>query len=281
MILYQYPVGKPYFAKDLQEVKDNINACNWNFPLGMIECDIVQNPNAIFTTIATHSDEGQLVYDGKPHRVNKTTIDLMDDVKYNGMTVVNVYVAELWAEKMFLFREAISEMFNERVDAKDTNQALAEALKLMMNGCGGKLGQAMIDIQNVISEDLQEIDNYYRKGQVLSDRRMANGKQYLLTIHKRRTSKIEIPSHLYAFILSYGRHHVNLCVNAIDGFKDWGKITYADTDSIFTHHREYLVLENKQLPDECEIPYQCFLKEHKSKLNDSILKKRKPPSGKR
>ena len=116
-------------------------------------------------------------------------------------------------EKVYLFRDALLKLFTMRSKAKkDGLLAFAEALKIVMNGGGGKLGQALIDIIHVIIdiENYEELNEYYQKGQVCFHELLANGKQYLAEIQKSRLPKVEIPSHLYAFILSYGRHHVNL-----------------------------------------------------------------------
>ena len=48
----------------------------------------------------------------------------------------------------------------------------------------------------------------------------------------------------------YGRHHVNLYIDSFGGFDDWKKaIWYTDTDSAFTHHKQYLELENAKFSD--------------------------------
>ena len=173
----------------------------------------------------------------------------MDEVHFNGAKITHVYTAELWPEKEFLFRDALLKLFAMRVDAKKKLLlAFAEALKILMNGGGGKFGQALIEIIHIIIdiENYNEVIDYYRKGQVCFHDLLANGKQYLVELQKSRLPKVEIPSHLYAFILSYGRHHVNLCIDVFGGFDNWEKtIHYTDTDSIFIHHNQYQELEKQ------------------------------------
>ena len=135
----------------------------------------------------------------------------MDEVHFNKAKITHVNTAELWPEKKFLFRGALLKLFAMRVDAKKKLiLAFAESLKILMNGGGGKFGQALIDIVHIIIdiENYNEVIDYYRKGQVCFHDLLANGKEYLVELHKSRLPKVEIPSHLYAFILSYGRHHV-------------------------------------------------------------------------
>ena len=53
-----------------------------------------------------------------------------------------------------------------RVDAKKKLLlAFAEALKILMNGGGGKFGQALMDITHIIIdiENYNEVIDYYRK----------------------------------------------------------------------------------------------------------------------
>ena len=92
-----------------------------------------------------------------------------------------------------------------RIDAKKKLLlAFAEALKILMNGGGGKFGQALNDITHIIIDikNVNELIDYYQKGQVCFHELLANGKQYLVELQKSRLPKVEIPSHLYAFILS-------------------------------------------------------------------------------
>jgi len=177
----------------------------------------------------------------------------MDEVHFNGAKITSVYTAELWTEKVYLFKDALLKLFTMRSKAKEDGLlAFAEALKIVMNGGGGKLGQALIDIIHVIIdiENYEELNEYYQKGQVCFHELLANGKQYLAEIQKSRLPKVEIPSHLYAFILSYGRHHVNLFFDAFGGFDEWKKtITYSDTDSAFIHHKQYQYLDKTKLSD--------------------------------
>jgi hypothetical protein len=254
-ILYPFPSGVSYFETDVEMVKTAINSCGINFPLGIIDCDIEypSQTTCILPIIGIVVDSGNLEYNTKSKRVTRTTVDLMDEVHFSKAKITRVYTAELWTEKEFLFRDALLKLFAMRIDAKKKLLlAFAEALKILMNGGGGKFGQSLIEITHIIIdiENYYEVIDYYRKGQVCYHDLLANGKQYLVELQKNRLPKVEIPSHLYAFILSYGRHHVNLCIDVFDGFDNWDKtIHYTDTDSIFIHHKQYQELEKAKLSD--------------------------------
>ena len=62
--------------------------------------------------------------------------------------------------------------------------AFAEAIQILMNGGGEKLGQTLCDIIHVIIdvENYEELNDDYRKGQVCFHELLANGKQYLAEI---------------------------------------------------------------------------------------------------
>ena len=154
--------------------------------------------------------------------------------------------------------------------------AFAEALKIVMNGGGGNFGQSLCEIIHVIIdvENYQELIEYYRKGQVRFHELLPNGKQYLAEIQKNRLPRIDIPSHLYSFILSYGRHHVNLAIDAFEGFDDWNKtITYSDTDSAFIRHDQYKKLEHKKLSDYLGLMDETLIGEGDDKNKGKILGK--------
>ena len=117
MILYPFPAGIPYFEQDTEMVRTAINSCDPNFPLGIIDCDIEYPNQRILPTVAIIGDDGNLEYNTKSKRITRPTIDLMDEVHFNGAKITHVYTAELWPEKKFLFKELLK-LFKRRTKAK-------------------------------------------------------------------------------------------------------------------------------------------------------------------
>jgi KaiC/GvpD/RAD55 family RecA-like ATPase len=120
MANYEFPTGTPYWSYHLDDVKEALNTCDTTFPLGIVECVVeFDNPDDIICPLLSHhTNEGHLVYTVNSERVIKTTIDIMEAVKYNKARVVEVSKALLWADCAPIFRKAIQRLFNMRKQAK-------------------------------------------------------------------------------------------------------------------------------------------------------------------
>jgi hypothetical protein len=59
-----------------------------------------------------------LVYTVNSQRLIKTTIDIIEAVKYNNARVVEVSKALIWTHRAPIFRKAIQRLFNMRKQAK-------------------------------------------------------------------------------------------------------------------------------------------------------------------
>jgi hypothetical protein len=109
-----------------------------------------------------------------------------------------------------------------RKKAKDDgNDALSQAVKLLLCSSYGKMGQKIIDFITRIESDNKKINEFYKKGVVLMDRTMANKEQCLLYCAKQKPAHVDKPVHLNAFILSYSKVIMNDCIEGFGGFTDW------------------------------------------------------------
>jgi hypothetical protein len=252
MANFDYPTGMPYWVseKELNSIKDSLNNCDKGLRLGIVECIITfkEADKVICPLLSHHSKDGRLLYTVNEQTTIKTTIDIMEAVKHNGATVTKVIKAILWQKKAPIFRKGITRLFNMRKKAKDEdNDALSQAVKLLLCSSYGKMGQKIIDFITKIESNNSEIEKFYHKGVVLLDRTMCNGKQCLLYLNKQRPSKVDKPVHLNAFILAYSKVIMNDCIEGFGGFVDWNKtFYYTDTDSIHIHHDEVKELQKNK-----------------------------------
>jgi len=109
MAIYEFPTGTPHWSDNLDDVKEALNTCDTSFPLGIVECVVeFDNPDYIICPLLSHhTNEGHLVYTVNSQRVIKTTIDIMEAVKYNKSRVVEIGKALLWTGRAPIFRKAI------------------------------------------------------------------------------------------------------------------------------------------------------------------------------
>jgi hypothetical protein len=261
MILYDYPCGEQYWEQDLDMVCRKLNECDESLPLGIVECIISPDssinpdtgiPNQVCPLLSHHSEEGNLLYTLTPNQLLiKTTIDLMEAVRYNKAVINKVIKAHMWKDKYPLFRKGMTKLFKGRKNAKDIgNPSLSQTFKLLMNSGGyGRMGMKYHDTELVILDEEQEadeIDKYYIKGNVIQDDDLANEKQCLLEVNKNKMSKVTVPAYLASFILAYGRKIMNKPINAIDGFTNWNTtFRYRDTDSLFVSEESYQLLKKR------------------------------------
>ena len=91
---FEYPSGKPYWEHDDEMVVNALNNRDPNLKLGIVECEITINPNQVCPLLSHKSPDGRLRYSTEPNqRVIKTTIDIMEAVRYNGARVTRVFNA--------------------------------------------------------------------------------------------------------------------------------------------------------------------------------------------
>ena len=249
---FEYPSGTPYWEHDDEMVVNALNNRDTNLKLGIVECEITINPNQVCPLLSHKSPDGRLRYSTECNqRVIKTTIYIMEAVRYNGARVTRVFNALFWTEKTKIFSEAIKTLFETRKHAKEiANVSLSIACKLMMNSGYGKLGQKIRETKTIISGDNDnEIHNYYKKDRVISDKTLNNKRQCLLETTGLKPSRVKDPAHLNSFILAYSKVLMNEAIDAIDGFTDWDKtFYYTDTDSIYIHNKQVIQLEERR-PD--------------------------------
>jgi len=152
MSKFEYPSGIRFWAdgKDgrstIENVRDALNSIDEKFYLGIVDCEVFVPFNNICPLLAVHSPSGRLVYPTGSFRTTKTTIDLMQAVKYNKAVIKEVFKAELWTERCFIFKKGTDELFLKRLQAKyEKNTTLDKAIKLLLCEGYGKTGQKPIE----------------------------------------------------------------------------------------------------------------------------------------
>ena len=110
---------------------------------------------------------------------SKTTIDIMEAVKYNKATVTQVFKALIFPDNSPIFRNTIRKLFNERLQAgREKNASKKQTIKQLLNSIHGKVEQMIRDIKMIVrddsDDDIENINKYYNEGQVLSDILLAN-----------------------------------------------------------------------------------------------------------
>ena len=182
---------------------------------------------------------------------------LLDAQKYNHAYVTKIYNLMIWDNSEKILSKPIINLADKRADAKEIdkktgkmkNKVLAEVLKLLMNGANGKFSQKIHDKKAVIMSDPAEIDDIYQNSkEVLRDITLANDDQCLVE-YKIGLQDVQFPVYLNAFVLSYAHRRMNMILAMCDGFTNWDNtFFYADTDSLFLHHRVGEILRKKD-PD--------------------------------
>ena len=192
-------------------VRSDYFICNVNFLLGIVECEISPDKDTICSLLSHISPDGRLLYTLEPNqRLVKTTVDIMEAVKYNGVVVYEVFYAILWKEKALILREGTGTLFSTRQKVKqEKNDSLDQAAKLLMNRSYGKFDQGIRDNKTLILDDNSVIDMYYQKGQVITDITLSNEEQCLLDLGKMRMSNVKDPAHIGYFILAYSKVIMN------------------------------------------------------------------------
>ena len=134
MKLFDYPVGEAYWEHDVDKVVTALNYCDATFPLGIVECEITPDQNQICPLLSHRTKYGRLRYTLDPNqRLTKTTIDIMEAVKYNKARVTKVFNALLWKDRKPIFRDPITKLFTMRIQAKEEkNDALSQGTKLFV-----------------------------------------------------------------------------------------------------------------------------------------------------
>ena len=91
--MFVYPSGKPDWKHNLDDVKDALNRCDENLPLGIVDFEITPNKDAIYPLLSHLSKDSRLLYTVEPkQRLTKTTIGVMEEVKYNHSEVLRFSV---------------------------------------------------------------------------------------------------------------------------------------------------------------------------------------------
>ena len=257
MIAFSYPVGEAEFIQDyeLEDIMDKLNSCTYE-DHAIVEIDYVMNRRDFIMPIIPINDK-----DSKGRKKNKVytchdqtnfvsnSVDIMEYVKYNDITVTKVHGGIKWTKKAPIFRKSIAELFALRNIAKDNNDNVGKALyKLLMVSCYGKFLEKPHDYEMKIVNDKETLSKYYHENTLRSFRFM-NQEKVEAYIDKKITDddKQLKASHLGSFILAYSKKLMNHAIASFDGFTDVDKtLYYMDTDSMIIPSATYDMLINKE-----------------------------------
>ena len=235
---FLYPTGKPHWEQDLEKIRMQLNEQTMTI-LGIIEC-VIDFPNKdIVTPLLANRNCIPLMYTLKDNQYHiKTTIDILEAVKYNGAIVREVYRALVWSSSDYIFRDSIQVLWDLRKKAKqENNRALDIAIKTICNSSYGKTIQKKVESKLVVLDNNDIIDELYLKGRIVGDYTLPNQEQCLIEKKISNFEKaIKHPSHLGVFILAYSKVIMNDLIFHMHGFDHWDNaFYYTDTDSLIIH----------------------------------------------
>eukprot|EP00033_Pygsuia_biforma_P000450 GCRY01000534.1.p1 GENE.GCRY01000534.1~~GCRY01000534.1.p1 ORF type:complete len:1471 (-),score=118.29 GCRY01000534.1:1187-5599(-) len=282
MYSFEYPLGKPYWVKELDQLANEINVLKRN-KLSIIECDVTfMNPDSIICPLLSEkSKDGRLVYPAYELKgIIKTSIDLMEAVKYNGARISNIRKAIEWENKGKIF-DCIKDLYDCRKQMKkEKNAAMSMGYKTLMNSGYGKFIQRMFDEDSAIyscdtNEQKNEIDNLFRSYKVKYFDFMNNNNQMFIN-HDKFENKAQKPTHIGSFVLAYSKKIMNDCCAKMGGFTDWDKtFYYQDTDSYHINAEQLEMLKKATLDDGRPLigTDLCQLHDDLDLLEDAIIVK--------
>jgi len=274
MCLFDYPVGAPYWCTDLQGLMERLNTVtkevpywrtfsseakdNTDFPLGIVRCEVTfPNKDIVFPLLSKKTLDGRMIYPLETMTVTKSTIDLMEAVRFNDMKITRIDYAMLWSKRRAYLRDSIIHLIDMRVQAKrEKKNALQLCCKTAANSSYGstiqKVKNRKIEIVGNDDPALKSEDLYLKRHQqlymsetVLMDEELANGSQSLFEYKKG--SRIKVPSHVGVFILAYSKVIMNRFLDLANGFRDWNNVhLYGDTDSMIMRHSAVKLIEERE-----------------------------------
>ena len=155
---YDYQIGKPYFESDTEKVRAALNRCDANFPSGFVECEVqFRDPDIICPLLAQKkADRLRYTAESVQRFSSKTTIDIMEAVKYNKAVVTEkVFKALLFPDKIPIFRDTIRKLFNLRLEAgREKNDSKKQTIKLLLNSIHGKFEQMIRVYKNFTKKNI-------------------------------------------------------------------------------------------------------------------------------
>jgi hypothetical protein len=129
------------------------------------------------------------------------------------------------------FAECIEELFDERTMFKETNPAVADAIKLILNSLYGK------QVQKPESKSYKVVSSLHAKNMTDEVESIVSFGEKSLIISKSKPGKQK--NDLFGcLILAYSKVIMNEFVDIADGFSQ-SNIYCTDTDSLFMH-KKYL-----------------------------------------
>ena len=236
MYLFKYPIGKPYWVNDLNKLKNELMNGTYN-KHSIIEFEAHYPNKKIITPLLSRKGE-TLEYTLEDQKYIKTSVDIMEAIKYNDMEITTIYKALEWKESASIFKETVQKLFDRRLQAKkEGNDALQFGLKIILNSGYGKMAERVKEDKALYIEDMDKLDKWLMEDQVKEFDFTNNFEQVFIRKQlKEEEIRINKPSHLGAFILAYSKKIMNKAIDEMGGFRDIkNTFYYTDTDSLHIH----------------------------------------------
>ena len=244
MNLYEYPIGAPYWLNDLNKLKKELMNRTYK-KHSIIEFEAHYPNKKIITPLLSRKGE-TLEYTLQDQKYIKTSVDIMEAIKYNDMEIITIYKALEWKESAPIFKETVQKLFNGRQQAKkDENDALQFGIKILLNSAYGKTSERVKEDKGMYIDDMNELDKWLMEDRIKEFDFTNNFEQVFIRKELRENEiKINKPSHLGAFILAYSKKIMNNAIDAMGGFRELkDAFYYTDTDSLHIHNNKLMELQ--------------------------------------
>jgi hypothetical protein len=244
MYLNEYPIGKPYWVNDLDKLNNELMNGIYN-KHSIIEFESTFPNKQIITPLLSSKAE-TLKYTLEDQKYIKTSVDIMEAIKYNKMKITKIYRALEWKDSEYIFRGTIKKLFDGRLQAKiEGNDALQFGLKTVMNSGYGKMSERIKEDKAMFINDLNKFDQWLMEDKIKEFDISNNFDQVFIRKELRNYEiKINKPAHLGAFILAYSKKIMNEAIDKMGGFRDWkDAFYYTDTDSVHIHINQLKYLQ--------------------------------------
>ena len=158
MAKYPYPVSEAKWG-DCDRIMTELNNRTYSY-MSIVECDIIYTNRNIVCAIVPEKQEVRLQYNcNDKNNLVISSVDLEDAIKSNHVKITKIHNAVEWVEKEYIFKDAVENLFNERLKAKaEGDDALSGLLKLIMNSGYGKFEQKMIDTETKICDNNEQME---------------------------------------------------------------------------------------------------------------------------
>ena len=167
--------------------------------------------------------------------------DVQEAIKL-GYKIKKIHHYVLFDNPQYVFKSFIDIVFRmKRAASKGTPKY--QIAKLIMNALSGKMGQAIIDVIDMLLQNPNVLVKACAKDNLLDFSFLRDEMEHkpIACIAKLKKEKIRPskPVYLAGYILAYSRQYMSKIIRTFDGFKDnRNTIAYTDTDLSLIHISE-------------------------------------------